>query len=125
MDWRRHLLWIDCTAGGAVGALVLALHGWLSGLYGLPERFVFAMGIANLAYAAYSFSLARRRQRPEAAIRRLAGANVAWAAFLLAVVPAFAPQATAFGIATLVAEAAFVGGLGVVEWRNRARLAHA
>ncbi|OZC02701.1 hypothetical protein [Rubricoccus marinus] len=119
MNWRRHLLWIDCSAGAAVGTLVLILHGWLSNLYALPVGFVLFMGLANVAYACGSFSLAVRRQRHLAGVQALAIANMAWGAFLIGMTVVFAREASAFGLATLVAEAVFVGGLGAVEWRHR------
>ncbi|MEL6615335.1 MAG: hypothetical protein AAFQ43_06330 [Bacteroidota bacterium] len=115
----RHLLWIDCTAGGLVGALVLLLHDWLSGLYGLPVGLVIGLGVANLVYASYSFNLARRHRRPLAGIVALAGANVAWAVFLCVVIARYAGDASVFGLATLVTEVVFVGGLGLLEWRHR------
>lgn len=37
-----------------VGILVLVLSSWLSTLYALPEPFILAMGIANLAYGTFS-----------------------------------------------------------------------
>ena len=36
------------------------------------------MGLANLAYGTFSFSLARRAVRPRALLQLLASANIAW-----------------------------------------------
>ena len=55
----RTLLWIDCTAGATAGCAVLALAagGQFSSLTGLPSWLPIFMGLANLLYAAFSFSI--------------------------------------------------------------------
>lgn len=119
----RNLLWVDCTAGAVVGGAVLALSGWLSGVLGLPRGVLLFTGAANLAYAAYSFSLARRRARLVRPIEILAVANVAWGLVVcLGLAAAFWDTASGWGRAHLLAEAVFVAGLGAVEWRERERL---
>ena len=55
------LLWIDSGAALTVGVLVLSFAPWLSRLYGLPNPAVIGMGVTNVAYGIYSFSLARRQ----------------------------------------------------------------
>lgn len=120
---NRDLLWVDCTAGAVVGTVVLLLSGWLGDLYGLPQEILIGTGVANLAYAAYSFSLARRRQRSVRRIQGLAVANILWGAVVcvgLAVVTW--DTASGLGRAHFLAEAVFVAGLGVLEWRRRASL---
>lgn len=112
-----HLLWIDCLGGLAVGVLVLTLSSWLSELYALPERFVIGLGTANLAYGTFSLSLARRTVRPRTLLKILIGANLAWALFCVIASAIFASQASVYGLATLLFEGAYVGGLGLVEWR--------
>jgi len=119
---RRKLLWVDCSAGAIVGVTVLLLHGWLSKWYGLPQNLVLFMGVANLAYASYSFSLALRKKRPLALIRLLVIANLAWALLLLIWVVVFNGTASPLGLAYLVMEALFVGGLGILEWGSRGLL---
>ena len=118
----KNLLWVDCIAGALAGIAMLALSGWLSGLYGLPRGLLLFMGAANLLYASYSFSLARRARRPRPLISLLVFANLAWAGACLALATYFAGTATAFGIVHLVGEGIFVGGLGGLEWRWRERL---
>ena len=115
----RRLLWIDCTAGAAVGVAVLALAGWLSALYGLPRPLVVLMGVANLAYASFSFSLAVRRRRPRVLLLALVGANVAWGLLCVRWAVLHAATATPLGMATLLGEGLFVAGLGLLEWRCR------
>lgn len=113
----KSLLWIDSLGGLAVGVLVLALSSWLSTLYALPESFIVALGIANLAYGTFSLSLARRAVRPRALLRLLIGANLTWAIFCVGAGAVFASQASSYGLALLLFEGAYVGGLGLLEWR--------
>lgn len=122
----RNLLWVDCAAGAVVGVAVLVLSGWLSGFLGLPRGVLLFTGAANLLYASYSLSLARRRVRPMWRVRALAVANLAWGLVVcLGLAAAFWDSASGFGRAHLFAEAAFVAGLGAVEWRQREQLATA
>ena len=119
MDARRNLLWVDCAAGAVVGVAVLLLDGWLSRWTQLPQGLVFFMGIANLAYASYSFSLAVRPKRSLVLINLLVAVNSAWALLLLVWVIVFADTASWLGFVYLLSESLFVGGLAVLEWRSR------
>ena len=116
------LLWVDCLAGFAVGVGVLLLSSWLSDLYQLPFRLIIFMGIANLTYASYSFSLARRTVRPIKLILLLAAANVFWAVVCLFLLALHRDSVSLIGAAVLVFEAVFVGGLGLLEYRWRDQL---
>ncbi len=118
----RSLLWIDCGAGLTVGILVLSLAEWLSRLYGLPLALVMAMGVANVAYGTFSFSLARRATRPRIRLQLLVIANGMWAVVCTVAAVVMAPHATPIGLATLLLEGVFVGGLAALEWRHRASL---
>ena len=118
----RHLLWIDCTAGGLVGLAVLAMSGWLSGVYGLPHRLLVFMGAVNVAYAGFSFSLARRQYRPLPLLTLLAAANMAWVIPCLSWAMLYRDTAHPLGLGHLLAEAVFVGALGALEWTQRERL---
>ena len=118
----RRLLWVDCTAGAVVGVAVLLTHGWLSEWFGLPRALLRFTGAANLAYGAYSFSLAVRSERPRALILLLIGANVLWAVLCVRWATVYGESATWLGLAHLLLEALFVGGLGVAEWRCREQL---
>lgn len=116
------LLWIDCTAGALVGVLVLSLSGWLSRLYSMPLGLLYFMGLVNLLYAAYSFSLAIRPTRPRVLITLLVAANGIWTLVCLGMAAHYFETATVFGIGQLVGEAIFVGGLAGLEWKWRDRL---
>ena len=125
MNLRRKLLWVDCTAGAVVGVAVLLLDGWLSAWYELPQRLVFSMGVTNLVYACYSFSLVVRQERPKTLIRLLVVANLAWSLLLLYWITIFIGTASPLGVAFLLLEALFVGGLAVLEWRSQEQLRRA
>ena len=73
------LLWIDSGAALTVGVFVLSFAPWLSRLYGLPNAVVTGMGIANIAYGLFSFSLARRQTRPRSLLLLLVIGNATWA----------------------------------------------
>lgn len=115
----RSLLWIDCSAGLLNGVLTLAFSGWLSRLYALPVDLLIVMGVANVAYGTFSFSLARRGVRPRALIVLLVVANALWAVLCGLTAIIVASNASRFGVAQLLVEGSLVGGLAALEWRNR------
>ena len=115
----RSLLWIDCGAGLLDGALTLAFSGWLSRLYALPVDLLIVMGVANVMYGTFSFSLARRGFRPRALIVLLVVANALWAGLCGLTAIVVAANASKFGLAHLLVESLLVGGLARLEWRNR------
>ncbi len=119
---RTHLLWIDSRAGLTVGVFVLVLSPWLTELYRLPRWLVMTTGIANLAYGAYSGMLVRRERRPYALLVLLVSANAAWAVLCMLAALRFAHTASWLGLAHLVGEGLFVGGLAALEWHERDRL---
>ncbi len=116
------LLWVDSVGGLLVGTVVVAAPGALSRLYRMPRAAVVGLGVANLAYGAFSGSLALRQRRSPGQIAALVAANAAWAAACGLAAARLAGTASVFGIAHLVAEGAYVGGLAALEWRHRDRL---
>ena len=121
--WVQRILWFDGSAALAAGAFVLLARRFLTQLHGLPLELVTIGGVVNLTYAAYSLTLASRPRRRAAFVGGLAIANMLWACVCVAVAIRFRNDATAIGLATMVFEAAFVGTLGAIEWRNRRTLA--
>ena len=113
------LLWIDSGAALTVGVLVLSFAPWLSRLYGLPTAVVIGMGIANVAYGLFSFSLAQRQTRPRSLLLLLVILNATWAVLCLIAAVVVATYATRLGLAQLLLESGFVGGLAALEWRHR------
>ena len=125
MRLSRTLLWIDSGAALLAGVAVLALATRLSELYALPRALLLGMGAANLTYGLFSGSLARRARRPPRLLVALVVANAAWAGLCGAAALGLADRATAFGLAHLVGEGLFVGGLAALEWRQREPLRRA
>lgn len=123
-DLPRWLLWIDGSGGLAVGVAVILLREWLSGWYGLPVGLLTVMAFANFAYGTYSLSLAARSERPKPLIKLLVVANLAWAVVCLVLAARWVGTASGLGLAHLLLEGAYVGGLGGLEWRCRERLRH-
>lgn len=118
----RKLLWVDGLAAAVAGGAVLLASSWLSGWYRLPQDLLFLTGMVNLAYVSYSLSLAMRPKRPKKLILLLVIANLVWAVLCLRWAVIFAGTASLFGLAHLVGEALFVGGLASLEWRLREQL---
>lgn len=98
---------------------VVALSGWLSNLEGMPRGVLLFSGAVNLLYASYSFSLAVRAERPMRLIKLLVFANAAWVPVCVGLLVAFSATATPFAYLHFIGEAVYVGGLAVLEWRNR------
>lgn len=118
----KNILWIDCLGALLAGVLMLGLASWLSGLYLLSHAFVVGLAVVNLVYGSFSLSLARKTQRPLALISTLAAGNVAWGGICFAAAAFLAGQASAFGLAHLILEGLYVGGLGLLEWSRRHQL---
>ena len=102
-----------------VGIIVVLASYWLSQWYQLPQTLVLFTGIANLAYGCYSFSLARQPKRPKTLIFILVIANLVWAILCLYWAITYSGTASWLGLAHLILEALFVGGLALLEWRWR------
>ena len=109
-------------AAAVAGALLLAFHTWLADLYALPCELLLVMGLANLAYASVSFTLAALRRGDRVPLLRVvAVANVAWAVVCATLAAVWSGEASLLGTGQLIGEAVFVGGLGVLEWRAAGR----
>lgn len=117
----RRILWVDGGAGLLVGVVVLALHGWLAGLYGFTPELVLAIGAANALYGSYSTTLAARASGGRAPSRRavdvLVAANLGWAAVCVALIVVTVEGASRIGTGVLAFEGAFVAALAVLERR--------
>jgi hypothetical protein len=117
-----HLLWIDCIAAALAGTLVMSLGDRLADLYAMPPAWLRLIGAVNLLYACLSGTLALRDKRSVRWVAVLSIANGAWSMACIGIAAAMAGTATAFCMAHLLGEAAFVGSLAVLEWRWRHRL---
>lgn len=113
----RSLLWFDCAAAGIVGVAMIALSGMLAPLLGIPRAVFVTTALVNLAYGAFSYSLARQPAAPRHRVRALVVANFAWAAVCVGLAALFAGPGSWLGAGWMLAEALFVGTLAAVEAR--------
>jgi hypothetical protein len=120
----RRLLWFDCTAAGIAGTATLALAGLLAPLFGLPRAVIIFMGLVNLAYGAFSLSLALAPSPALGRVRALIVANLMWTGVCLLMALRFARPGSWLGAVSILNEGIFVGVLAVIEARTlkRARL---
>lgn len=118
----RKILWVDGLAGGVVGILMLLLREPLTKLYELPLTLVTFIAAANLTYASYSLTLARRAVINKTPSRRaidvLVFANLLWAVVCVGMILAIHRQASLFGLAHIALEGMFVAALAVTEHRQ-------
>jgi hypothetical protein len=119
----RSLLWFDCSAAGVVGVTMLAVSGLLAPLFGMPRAVLVATALANLIYGGFSYSLARMAEPPRGRVRALVVANFAWTVVCVVLAAVFAGPGSWLGVAYVLAEGAFVGGLAALEagasWARR------
>ena len=100
---------------------MLSLSRWLGPLYRLPAGFVTFLGAVNLAYAAYSFSLAVRQRPRQRWIAGLVIANASWGVICLSMGVVLARKASWLGLAHLSVEGLYIGWLAMAEWRANRR----
>lgn len=116
------LLYLDSGGGLVVGVVVLAFASFFASLYGMPLGTVVTMGVANLAYASYSGTLAYRARKGTMPSRRaiwaLVVANVAWGFVCAFLLLEHARTATLIGLGVVFFEGLYVAGLGLVERRD-------
>jgi hypothetical protein len=111
----RPLLWFDCAAAAIAGTATLALAGLLAPLFGLPRAVVLFTGLVNLAYGAFSFSLARQPSPARWLVRALVAANLLWVGVCVVMAIYFAGPGSWLGASYMLAEGFFVGILATVE----------
>ena len=111
----RPLLWFDCAAAAIAGTATLALAGLLATLFGLPRVVVVFIGLVNLAYGAFSFSLARQPSPARGRVRALVTANLLWVGVCVVMAIYFAGPGSWLGASYMLAEGFFVGLLATVE----------
>ena len=111
----RPLLWFDCAAAAIGGTAMLAFAGLLAPLFGLPPVVVVFIGLVNLAYGAFSFSLAWRPSPARGRVRTLVTANLLWVGVCVVMAIYFAGPGSWLGAGYMLAEGFFVGLLATVE----------
>ena len=118
------LLWIDSLGAIAAGLGVLALSSWLAGLHNLPLGIIIFIGVTNIIYGCFSFTLAKTPERSVAAIAILSVANMLWLMVCIGMVGLYFDAITAFGMLHILGEGLYVFTLGLMEFRNRNLLAN-
>jgi hypothetical protein len=114
----RGALLLDAAAGGAMGLLLAAAAGTLAGPFGLPEPLLRLAGLALLPWSAWIGWLAAGPAIPRAALRAVVAVNLVWVAdslLLLAGAPWLGLAPSGFGIAFVLAQAAAVLGVTLVQ----------
>ena len=119
----RKILWVDCIGAIVTGLTMLAISGWLSGLYVLPLTYVIGHAAVHLTYGSYSFSLAVRKQRPMWMLNLLIFANAAWAVLCAVFAARLAGGDSVFAAIHFLIEGVYVGSLASIEWTRREYLA--
>lgn len=111
----KQLLVVDAVTCLVTGVVLTAASASLAALLGLPQSLLFHAGVALFPCAALMTAAARTLAKP--LVWFVIFGNFAWAA--ASVVVAFALEPTAFGMVFVLAQAAVVAALGVMEWRAR------
>lgn len=114
---ERRILWFDCTAGAVGGIVMLLVSGWLAPHFGLPHRVLVTTAAFNLAYAAFSFSLAMSRAPSRGLLKTLVFANFAWTAVCIAIAARYASMESVLGVVYILLEGLVVGALAAFEAR--------
>ncbi len=109
----KQLLVVDALTCLVTGLLLVAASAPLAGLLGLPQNLLFYAGVVLFPCAGLMVMAARKLSTP--LVWLVIAGNVAWAA--ASVVVAFAFEPTALGLAFVLAQAAVVAALGILEWR--------
>lgn len=97
---------------------MLALAGMLAPLFGLPRVVVVFVGLVNLAYGVFSFSLALQPSPARGRVRSLVTANLLWAGVCVVMAIYFAGPGSWLGASYMFAEGVFVGLLATLEART-------
>lgn len=109
----RQWLIIDALTCLMTGVAFVSASGWLASWSGLPGGLLFYAGTALFPCAALMLLAARTPSRP--LVWLVIFGNLAWAAGSLVV--AFALTPTTPGLFAILAQAAAVALLGLMEWR--------
>lgn len=118
----KNLLWVDCIGALLAGIIVLILSQYLAIVYNLPIFLVIFIGLINILYGSFSFSLARKNQRSSYLIKLLSVGNLTWALFMVSVGTYSLNSSSIFGLIHIFGEGIYVGILGYIEWKNRSIL---
>jgi hypothetical protein len=117
----RKALWSDAAASGAMGLLLLAGGGALTGLLGLPVGLLQAAGMITLGWAALVGWMARRAALPGWAVWAVIGLNLVWVADSLLLLASGWVAPTGLGVVFVIAQAVAVAGFAAAQWAGLRR----
>jgi hypothetical protein len=109
------LIRTDARAALVSAIFVLLCKTWLADWLCLPENVLAKMCAVAFCYGAYSSFLHFKNPKPLFLIKILIFANAFWATFCIGIIVYHWATINRFGIAYLLAEAMFVGGLAFLE----------
>jgi hypothetical protein len=121
-QFLRRVLLLDAAASGAMGLLLTLGAGPLTSLLGLPGPLLRGAGLVLIPFALGLILLARRPALSRAAVWAVIGLNAMWVVDSLILLAAGGLQPTALGTAFVLAQAAAVAGLAVLEYLGLKRL---
>ncbi len=101
----RQAVLADGIISGAMGVLLLAAAGPLSGLLGLPAAFLFWVGTALLPWMAALVLIARKERLSGGAVETVIALNAIWVLASIALIIFVPFGLTGLGIAFVVAQA--------------------
>jgi hypothetical protein len=111
----KQVLNFDAVTCIAFGLLLVIGAAPLSGLLGLPQALLFYSGLVLFPSAALMLIAARKLSAPLVGV--VIAGNAAWV--VASVIVAFALEPTGLGVAFVLAQAAAVLVLLVLEWKAR------
>jgi hypothetical protein len=111
----KQILNFDAATCIAFGLLLMIGAAPLSGFLGLPQSLLFYAGVVLFPSAALMLIAARKLSAPLVGV--VIAGNAAWV--VASVIVAFALEPTGFGVTFVLAQAAAVLVLLILEWRAR------
>ena len=113
----RRALFIDATASGLTGFLLLAGAGKLEPLLGLPIGLMRAVGLFLIPFAAFLAWLAPRALESRGLIWTIVIGNVLWVLASVLLLESGWVAPTTLGTAFVAAQAVAVAGFAYLEYR--------
>jgi hypothetical protein len=111
----KQILNFDAATCIAFGLLLMIGAAPLSGFLGLPQSLLFYAGVVLFPSAALMLIAARKLSAPLVGV--VIAGNAAWV--VASVIVAFALEPTGFGVTFVLAQAAAVLVLLILEWKAR------
>jgi hypothetical protein len=111
----RRVLIFDAAISGGTGLLMMLGAEAAQGALGIPAALLRWAGLALIPFAALLVYLATRERTPRGGVSTVIGLNAAWVAASVLLVVSGWVALTTLGTAFVLAQAAAVAGLSLVE----------